>query len=152
MQECYAEPDESWLLTLALQGRLHRALHPKLQATRNICMHDFLKVHHTCDAYMGVQKERQSTFLTAFDVWISGKRGSQLVYCTILISQLSLNVFVNCTAPIYLYWLADFRFLPPMFQQWGDCAFCTLSLKRHTNNFAVVENISMWFCTSLTHR
>jgi len=39
-----------------------------------------------------------------------------------------------------------------MRQQWGDCAFCTLSLKRHTNSFAVVENISMWFCLSLTHK
>jgi len=26
-------------------------------------MHHFLKVHHNCDAYMGVQKERQSTIL-----------------------------------------------------------------------------------------
>jgi len=29
-------------------------------------MRDFLKFHHICDAYMGVQKERKSTFLTAF--------------------------------------------------------------------------------------
>jgi len=32
-------------------------------------MHDFLKFHHcdNCDAYMDVQKERKSTFLTAFE-------------------------------------------------------------------------------------
>jgi len=30
-------------------------------------MHDFLKFHHICDAYMGVQKERKRTFLTAFE-------------------------------------------------------------------------------------
>ena len=30
----------------ALQGKLHRALHPKLYATRNLCMHDLLKLHH----------------------------------------------------------------------------------------------------------
>jgi len=30
-------------------------------------MHDFLKLHHDCDAYMVVQKERKSTFLTAFE-------------------------------------------------------------------------------------
>jgi len=30
-------------------------------------MHDFLKLHHICDAYMGVQKERKMTFLTAFE-------------------------------------------------------------------------------------
>jgi len=56
-----------WLLTLVLQGRLYRALHPKLYATRNLCMRDFLKLHHNWDAYMGVQKERKSTFLTALE-------------------------------------------------------------------------------------
>jgi len=30
-------------------------------------MHDFLKLHHNWDAYMGVQKERKSTFLTTFE-------------------------------------------------------------------------------------
>jgi len=30
-------------------------------------MHDFMKFHHNCDAYMVVQKERKSTFLTAFE-------------------------------------------------------------------------------------
>jgi len=30
-------------------------------------MHVFLKDHHNCDAYMGVQKERKSTFLTAVE-------------------------------------------------------------------------------------
>ena len=30
-------------------------------------MQDFLKLHHNCDAYKGVQKERKSTFLTAFE-------------------------------------------------------------------------------------
>jgi len=31
-------------------------------------------------------------------------------------------------------------------------AFCPLSLKRHTNSFAAVENISMRFSINLTHR
>jgi len=52
-----------WLLTLVLQGRLYRALQPKLYATRNFCMRDFLKLHHNCDAYMGVQTEPKSTTL-----------------------------------------------------------------------------------------
>ena len=30
-------------------------------------MHDFLKLHHNWDAYMGAQNERKSTFLTAFE-------------------------------------------------------------------------------------
>jgi len=28
-------------------------------------MHDFLKFHHNCDAYMGVPMEQKRTFLTA---------------------------------------------------------------------------------------
>jgi len=32
-------------------------------------MHDFLKLHQNCDAYMGVQKEGKSTFLSAFEHW-----------------------------------------------------------------------------------
>jgi len=48
-------------------GQVYRALHPKLKVTRNLCMQDFLKLHHNCDAYKGVQKERKSTFLTAFE-------------------------------------------------------------------------------------
>ena len=38
-----------------------------IYVTRNLCMHGFLKFHHNRDAYMGVQKERKSTFLTAFE-------------------------------------------------------------------------------------
>ena len=55
-----------WILSLALQVWLYRALHPKWYATHNLCIHDFLKLHHNCDAYMGVQKQRKSMFLTAF--------------------------------------------------------------------------------------
>ena len=72
--------------------KVYRALQPKLWATCNLWMYVFLKSHHNCDAYMDVQKERKSTFFTAFEK--SGKRGSQLVCCTILILQLSLKVFV----------------------------------------------------------
>jgi len=66
--------------------------HP-VYATRNLCMHDFLKFHQNCDAYMGVQKERKSTFLTTFE-HREEEAGSQLVCCTIFLSQLFLNVFV----------------------------------------------------------
>jgi len=30
-------------------------------------MHDFLKFRHICDAYMGVENERKSIFLTGFE-------------------------------------------------------------------------------------
>jgi len=32
-------------------------------------MHDFFEIHHNCDAYIGVQKKRKSTFLTLFELW-----------------------------------------------------------------------------------
>ena len=41
---------------------------------------------------MGVQEEQKSTFLTAFEHW--AKVSVQLVWCTVLTPQLSLNVFV----------------------------------------------------------
>ena len=30
-------------------------------------MHEFLKLHHIWDVYMGVQKEQKSTFSTVFE-------------------------------------------------------------------------------------
>jgi len=36
-------------------------------ATRNLCMHDVLKLHRNCDEYMDIQKERKRTFLIAFE-------------------------------------------------------------------------------------
>ena len=48
------------------------------------------RTKRTKNAYTGVQKER-----TIFNcIWTSGEKGSQLVCCTIFLSQLSLNVFV----------------------------------------------------------
>jgi len=35
--------------------------------------------------------------------------------------------------------------LTTQFQDWSGCAFCTLSLKRHTNSFVAVENNPMRF-------
>ena len=124
-----------WLLTLALQGKLHRALQPKLYATRNLCMHDFLKLHHNWDAYMVVQKERKSTFLTAYEQ--REKESRSFVCCTILISQLSLNVFViwelSIQYNIQIFVSVNrFYVLTTQFLYWSGCAFCTLSLKCHS--------------------
>jgi len=80
-------------------------------------MYDFLKLHHNFDAYMGVQKEGKSTFLTAFE------HEKRLAAC--LLHNIFIAVVSEClssessesnTAPGYLYWLTDFRFLPPMCQ------------------------------------
>ena len=52
-------------------------------------------------------------------IWTMGKRGSQLVCCTILISQLSLNVFViwelsvSNIIPRCLYWSTEFTYWQP---------------------------------------
>ena len=61
----------------------------------------------------------------------TGKRGSQLVCCTILISQLSLNVFVIWELSIQynpqIFVLVNrFYVLSTQFQYWGGCAFFAL--------------------------
>jgi len=68
-----------WLLTLALQGKLYRALQPKLYATRNLCMHDFLKLHHLVNynktAYMILTATHSQN--CNFDISINGVRIQQ---------------------------------------------------------------------------
>ena len=91
-----------WLLTLALQGRLYGALHLKLYATRNLCMHDFLKLHHNCDAYMGAQKEWKSMFWTAFEHREKEARSffaAQYWYRSCLWMSLSSESAVSNTTP-----------------------------------------------------
>ena len=105
-----------WLLTLALQGKLYRALHPKLYARRNLCMYDFLKLHHNWDAYMGVQKERKSTLLTAFEQREKQARSlfaAQYWYRSCLWMSLSSESSVPNIIPRYLYWSTEFMFWPP---------------------------------------
>ena len=108
-----------WLLTLALQGRLYKVLQPKLYATRSLCMHDFLKLHHIWDAYMGVQKERKSTFLTAFEQQEKEARSlfaAQYSYRSCLWMSLSSESSVSNTIPRYLYWSTEFTYWPPNFK------------------------------------
>jgi len=54
-------------------------------------MHDFLKLHHGCDAYMGVQKERKSTFLIAFE-----HRTKRLAACPCLLHNIDIAVVSEC--------------------------------------------------------
>jgi len=120
-----------WLLTLALQGRLYRTLHSKLYATRNLCMHDVLKLHHNCDAYMGVQKERKSTFLTAFEQREKEARSlftAQYWYRSCLWKSLSSESSVYNTIPRYLYWSTDFTYWPPNFNNGVTVLFALLAL------------------------
>jgi len=120
-----------WLLTLALQGRLYRALHPKWYATRNLCMHDFLNLHHNWDAYMGVQKERKSTFLTVLAHREKEARSlfaAQHWYRSCLWMSLSSESSVSNTIPRYLYWLTAFTFWPPNVNNGVTVLFALLSL------------------------
>ena len=41
--------------------------------------------------------------------------------------------------------------IDPQFQDWSGCAFCTFSLKRHTNSFVAVEDNPMRFGIRLAH-
>ena len=52
-------------------------------------MHDFLKLHHNCDAYIDGQKERQSTFLTTFE-----HRERRLTAC--LLHNIDIAVVSEC--------------------------------------------------------
>jgi len=121
-----------WLLTLALQGRLYRALQPKLYATRNLCMHDFVKLHHNWDAYMGVEKEWKSTFLTAFEQREKEARSmfaAQLYwYRSCLWMSLSCESSVSNKIPRYLYWSTDFLYWPPNFKTGVAVLFARLAL------------------------
>jgi len=81
-------------------------------------MHDFLKLHHNCDAYMGVQKERKSTFLTAFkhrEKEACSFFAAQYWYRSYLWMSLSSESSVSNTIPRYLYWSIDFMYWPPNF-------------------------------------
>jgi len=77
------------------------ALHPKLYATRNLCMHDFLKFYHNCDAYMGVQKERKSTFLTALE-----HREKRLAAC--LLHNMFIAVVSECLCHLKAQYLVAY--------------------------------------------
>jgi len=120
-----------WLLTLALQVRLYRVLQPKLYATRNLCMHDFLKLHHNWDAHMGVQKERKSTLLTPFEHREIEARSffvAQYWYRSCLWMSLSSESSVSNTIPRYLYWSTDSTYWPPDFKTAVSVLFAHLAL------------------------
>jgi len=66
---------------------------------------------------MGVQKERKSTFLTAFE-----HREKEAAACLlhnifiIVVSECLCHLTAQYPVPRYLYCLTYFRFLPPMCQ------------------------------------
>ena len=120
-----------WLLTLALQGRSCRTLHSRLYATRNLCLHDVEKLHRNYDAYMGVQKERKSTFLTEFKQREKEARSlfnAQYWYRNFLWMSLSSEGSVSNTIPRYLYWSTDFTYWQPNFINGVAVPFALLAL------------------------
>jgi len=116
-------------------------------------MHDFLKLHHNCDAYMGVQKERKRTFLTAREHREKEARSlfaGQYWYRSCLWMSLSSESTVSQTIPHICSGQQILHFDHPVSIR-DDSDFCALCLKRHTNNFAAVEKNSMRFCIRMTH-
>ena len=94
-------------------------------------MHDFLKVHHNCDAYMGAQEERKSTLLTAFEHRENDARSlfaAQYWYRGCLWVPLSSENSVSNTIPRYLYWLTDFTFWSPNVNNGVTVLFALLAL------------------------
>jgi len=94
-------------------------------------MHDFLKLHHNWDAYMRVQKERRSTFLTAFEHQEKESRsmfGAQYWYCSCLWMSLSSESSVSKIIPTYLYWSTDLTYWPPNFNNGVAVLFALLAL------------------------
>ena len=95
---------------------------------------------------MGVQKERKSTFLIAFE-----QREKRLAAC--LLHNIDIAVVSECLCHLR----AQYPILSPDIcigqqqQDWSGCASCTFSLKRHTNSFVAVENNPMRFCIRLGH-
>jgi len=95
---------------------------------------------------MGVQKERKITFLTAFE-----HRKKRLAAC--LLHNIFIAVVSECLCHLgvqYPVQLLDICIGEHILDFCHLCVsngvtalFCTLSLKHHTNSFAVVENISM---------
>jgi len=83
-----------WLLTLALQGKLYRALQPKLYATRNLCMHDFLKLHHNWE---GTKK-----YVFNY-IWATGKRLASLLH------NIDIAVVSESVGSLFMWKLTDRR-------------------------------------------
>ena len=102
---------------------------------------------------MGVQKERKSTFLTAFE-----QREKKLTACLLhnidiaVVSECLYHLRAQYSIKSQIFVLVNrFYVLTTQFQDWSGCAFCTFSLKRHTNSFVAVENNPMRFCIRLAH-
>ena len=88
---------------------------------------------------MDVQKERKSTFLTAFEHREKEACilfAAQYFYRSCLWMSLSSESSVSSTAPRYLLWLTDFRFLPPVSVMGWLYAFALLALNAHASHLS----------------
>ena len=83
------------------------------------------------DASMGVQKERKSTFLTAFEQREKEARSlfaAQSFHRSCLWMSLSSESSASKTIPGYLYWSTDFTYWPPNFNNGLAVLFALLAL------------------------
>jgi len=67
-------------------------------------MHDFLKLHHNFDAYMGAQKELKSTFLIEFE-----HREKRLAAC------LLRNIYIAVVSECLCHLRAQYPVQPQIF-------------------------------------
>ena len=107
-------------------------------------LHAFLKLHYNYDAYMDLQKERKSTFFTAF------KHREKLA----LLHNIDITVVSECLCHLKTQYLIQspnicsgkqILLLVHSVSATDDRAFYGLSLRHHTSSFAAVENNSMQF-------
>jgi len=92
--------------------------------------HSIIVVPEITAQYLDIKKERKSKFFTASNI---EKKKLAVVYCMILTSQLSLNVFViwklNISYNIQIFVMGNrFYSLYTQCRQWDDSAFCVLAL------------------------
>ena len=133
-------------MNLSLSPPPKKILDPPMK--RNLCMHDFQKLHHNWDEYMGVQKERQGTFLTAFEHREKEARNlfaAQYWYRSCLWMSLPSKSSVSNTIPRYLYWSTDFTYWPPTFNTGVAVLFALLASLLQQK----CTSVSRIFCTVL---
>ena len=143
-----------WLLTLARNGRLYRALHSKIIGYMQ-SLHAWLP---EITPYMWCIHGRTVAMnMYLFNcIWTSGKEARSLFaaqywYRSCLWMSLSSMSSVSNTIPRCLYRSTDFTFWPPSVSNVVTAHFALLALKRHTNSLAATENNSMRLCIILTH-
>ena len=100
---------------------------------------------------MGVEKERRSTFLTAFEKWLAACLLHNIDIAVVSECLCHLRAQYPIKSPDICIGQQILRILTTQFQDGSGCALCTFSLKHHANSFVAVEDNPMQFCIRLAH-